>query len=78
MGSMILRLAGSVSLVLALAWGAARPADAESQFSVPEAMLRAKPAVVLVISEVSAEVTLDCGSGPTKVTPPVSCTRSRR
>jgi rhodanese-related sulfurtransferase len=68
---MILRLAGSVSLALALAWGAARPADAESQFSVPEAMLRAKPAVVLVISEVSTEVTLDCGSGSTKVTPPV-------
>src|SRR5262245_17550258 len=71
MGSMILRLAGSVSLVLALAWGPALPAGAESQLSVPEAMLRAKPAVVLVISEVSAEVTLDCGSGSTKVTPPV-------
>src|SRR5262245_4600717 len=71
MGSMILRLAGSVSLVLALAWGPARPAGADSQLSVPEAMLRAKPAVVLVVAEVSAEVTLDCGSGPTKVTPPV-------
>ena len=36
-----------------------------------EGLLRAKPAVVVVLSEVSAEVTLDCGTGPTKVTPPV-------
>ncbi len=33
-------------------------------------MLRAKPAVVLVIAEVGSEVTLDCGSGPTTVKPP--------
>jgi rhodanese-related sulfurtransferase len=44
---------------------------AHAQISVQEAMLRAKPAVVLVNTEVTAEVTLDCGTGPATVTPPV-------
>src|SRR5262245_7552050 len=35
---------------------------AHAQISVQEAMLRAKPAVVLVNTEVAAEVTLDCGT----------------
>jgi len=44
------------------------PADAAAQLiTVPEALLRAKPAVVLVIAEVAAEVTLDCGTGPITV-----------
>ena len=52
--------------------GARRPARSRpAHLSLQEALLRAKPAVVLVIAEVSAEVTLDCGAGPTKVTPPV-------
>jgi len=42
---------------------------AQQALSVQESVLRAKPAAVLVISEVSAEVTLDCGSGPRSVTP---------
>ena len=33
-------------------------------------MLRAKPAVAMVIAEVASEVTLDCGGGPTTVKPP--------
>ena len=44
---------------------------AQMHISLQEGLLRAKPAVVVVLSEVSAEVTLDCGAGPTKVTPPV-------
>ena len=36
-----------------------------------EALLRAKPAVVVVVAEVTAEITVACGSGPeTRVTPP--------
>ena len=67
---MILRFARPVALALLLAGGAPWPAGAESPISVQEAMLRAKPAVVLVIAEVGSEVTLDCGSGPTTVKPP--------
>lgn len=33
-------------------------------------MLRAKPAVALIVAEVTAEVTLDCGKGRTSVSPP--------
>jgi rhodanese-related sulfurtransferase len=44
-------------------------AHAQSGLSVQESVLRAKPATVLVISEVSAEVSLNCGSGPQTVTP---------
>lgn len=68
---MILRFASLVWIALLSGWGAVAPALAQSDLSVQEALLRAKPAVVLVIAEVAAEVTLDCGSGPTKVTPPV-------
>src|SRR5215510_15312539 len=45
-------------------------ASAEAPIGVPEAMLRAKPAVAMVIAEVASEVTLDCGAGPTTVKPP--------
>jgi S1-C subfamily serine protease len=38
--------------------------------SVQEAILRAKPAVVLVVAEVSAEVRLNCGDGERRVSPP--------
>src|SRR5262249_2902436 len=58
-------LAGTLGLLLA-----AMPAHAQPSITVQEAMLRVTPAVVLVIAEVTAEVTLDCGSGPTTVTPP--------
>ena len=45
-------------------------AHAQQPLSVQETVLRAKPATVLIISEVSAEVTLNCGGGPQTVTPP--------
>src|SRR5262245_34899989 len=66
---MILRFTPLVALALVLGRAVGAVA-AEPQISVPEAMLRVKPAVALISAEVSAEVTLDCGSGPTTVTPP--------
>ncbi len=65
---MILRFAWFLALAVLLPAGRAEAAQAP--ISLPEGMLRAKPAVVLVVAEVTAEVTLDCGGGPTKVTPP--------
>src|SRR5262245_15739734 len=58
-------------LALVLAPSLASLVHAQPHVSVQEGLLRAKPAVAVVVSEVSAEVTLDCGAGPTKVTPPV-------
>jgi len=47
------------------------PSPAVAQRSIQEALLRAKPAVVLVVAEVGAEVTLGCGAaGERRVTPP--------
>jgi S1-C subfamily serine protease len=68
----MLRRSG-VAAVVAAALVAASPglAPAQPAITVQEAMLRAKPAVVLVVAEVSAEVTLNCGAGSTTVTPPV-------
>jgi S1-C subfamily serine protease/rhodanese-related sulfurtransferase len=68
---MILRPAAFVAVVLVAAAGLSGPAFA--QRTVQEGMLRAKPAVVLVVAEVSSEVSLDCGAGagPVKITPPV-------
>ena len=68
---MRLRLAIVAALALGVGWAAPRPAGAQGDVTVQEAILRAKPAVVLVIAEVTSEVILDCGSGPTKTTPPV-------
>ncbi|MEK7771155.1 MAG: trypsin-like peptidase domain-containing protein [candidate division NC10 bacterium] len=68
---MVTRFAFPATVILALAAGAPGPLSAQTSVTVQEALLRAKPAVVLVIAEVSAEVTLDCGGGPTTVTPPV-------
>ena len=69
---MILRpaLFGAV-LVGAVAGFPATAASAQKPITVQEALQRAKPAVVLVVAEVASEVTLDCGSGPQKITPPV-------
>jgi len=69
---MILRpvLFGAV-LVGAVAGFPAPAASAQKPITVQEALQRAKPAVVLVVAEVASEVTLDCGSGPQKITPPV-------
>jgi hypothetical protein len=68
---MILRFAPYATLALLLGWAAPGPARAQAKISVQEALQRAKPAVVLVVAEVGSEVSLDCGGGPTKVSPPV-------
>ena len=61
-------LAAGLGLTLVVGWGTS--ADADRVLTVQEALLRAKPAVALVIAEVVAEVSLNCGSGETRVTPP--------
>ena len=58
------------ALAAGLVVAAAMPAFGQRSITLQEAMFRAKPAVVLVVAEVSAEVTVNCGSGPTTVTPP--------
>lgn len=60
----------AVTSLLALIHGISAPLAAERAMTIQEVFLRAKPAVVLVIAEVGAEVTLDCGAGPQTVTPP--------
>lgn len=67
---MVRRIAIAVTGLGFLA-GLALPAAAQKPDTVQEILLRAKPAVVLVIAEVAAEVTLDCGGGAQTVTPPV-------
>jgi S1-C subfamily serine protease/rhodanese-related sulfurtransferase len=57
-----------LGLLLAGVWLAA-PRPSAAALSVQEAILRAKPAVVLVTAEVRADVTMNCGSGPVSVTP---------
>lgn len=57
-----------VPLLVTVALAGPGPAAA-AHLSVQEAVLRAKPAVVLVVSEVSADVRLNCGSGETRVSP---------
>jgi S1-C subfamily serine protease len=57
-------LAGALLLVPGPA-----PARTHGSLTVQEALLRAKPAVMLVVAEVTSQVTLNCGSGATTVTP---------
>lgn len=57
----------AVGFAVAVVW--AELAWAQPALSVQETVLRAKPATVLVISEVAAEVTLNCGSGQQSITP---------
>jgi len=71
---MVLRSSLSrIALALAgLAVVAAGPGAGSARaqaLSIQETILRAKPAVVLIIAEVGAEVTLNCGDGPTTVSP---------
>jgi S1-C subfamily serine protease/rhodanese-related sulfurtransferase len=68
---MVRLIALALISLLGLAWGVAGPAVAATNVTIQEVFLRAQPAVVLVIAEVSAEVTLDCGGGVQTVTPPV-------
>jgi len=67
---MIPRIPPAVAVTLLLLSALLSPARADTNISLTEGLLRAKPAVVLVIAEVASEVTLDCGSGPTTVKPP--------
>ena len=48
----------------------AAPAPAGAKLSLQEVVLRTKPATVLVVAEVGAEVTLNCGAGTRTVAPP--------
>ena len=66
---MIRRIAFPLALGLLAGAVGAFPAHAQPAMSVQETNLRAKPATVLIISEVSAEVTLNCGDGSQSVTP---------
>jgi len=66
---MIRRFPFSLSLGLLIWAGGAVSAHAQQGLSVQEVVLRAKPTAVLIISEVSAAVTLNCGGGFQTVTP---------
>ena len=59
----------TAGIILLLSAGAPRASGAAETLSLQEVVLRAKPATVLVISEVASEVTLDCGRGARQVTP---------
>jgi trypsin-like peptidase len=67
---MIRRITLALALGLLVTKIVVMNAHAQSGLSVQESVLRAKPAAVLVISEVSAEVSLNCGAGQQTVTPP--------
>jgi S1-C subfamily serine protease/rhodanese-related sulfurtransferase len=66
-----MRARAALSVVLVGA-GLGLPAGAagEGQMSLQEIVLRGKPATVLVVAEVGAEVTLDCGAGARRVNAP--------
>jgi rhodanese-related sulfurtransferase len=53
------------ALAVALVWRV--PVAATRQVSIPELLLRVKPAVVLVVAEVTGDVRVDCGDGETRV-----------
>jgi S1-C subfamily serine protease/rhodanese-related sulfurtransferase len=53
-------------LIAGASFAAPRSAAA---LSIQEAILRVKPAVVLITAEVRADVTMNCGSGPVSVSP---------
>jgi S1-C subfamily serine protease len=67
---MIRRFTFALFLGLLIGVGWTLHAHAEQALSVQETNLRAKPATVLIISEVSAEVSLNCGGGVQSITPP--------
>jgi len=58
-----------LGLLVAGAAALAAPHGAAA-LSVQEAILRVKPAVVLITAEVRADVTMNCGNGPVTVSPP--------
>lgn len=68
--SLLPRIALALALLALLgSWPGPRPALAQA-LSIQEVILRAKPAVVLIIAEVGAKVTLNCGEGATTASPP--------
>jgi S1-C subfamily serine protease len=67
---MIRRFAFPLFLGLLIGAGWVVHAHAQQGLTVQETNLRAKPAAVLIISEVSAEVSLNCGGGVQTITPP--------
>jgi GNAT superfamily N-acetyltransferase len=66
---MIRRFAFALFLGLLVGAGWVVHAHAQQGLTVQETNLRAKPATVLIISEVSAEVSLNCGGGVQTITP---------
>ncbi|MBI3031380.1 MAG: hypothetical protein HYY64_17915, partial [Candidatus Rokubacteria bacterium] len=64
------RVLATTGLALSVVLGWAGLAGADRTLTVQESILRAKPAVALIVAEVAAEVRLNCGSGETQVTPP--------
>src|SRR5437879_11854664 len=62
MRALVLGLLAAGACALAAPHGA-------TALSVQEAILRVKPAVVLITAEVRADVTMNCGRGPVTVTP---------
>src|SRR6266536_1895823 len=60
------RLVAVTFLTMALA----APPRGAAALSIQEAILRAKPAVVVIRAEVQADVSMNCGGGPTMVQPP--------
>src|SRR6266404_6286382 len=70
-GPMILRLVLFVAAVVMTAAKLPGLALAQKALTVQEALLRAKPAVVLVVAKISSKITLDYRTGPVKITPPV-------
>ena len=61
---------GSVLTIVVLGLSLFGPPRAQgTHISVQEAVLRAKPAVALIVSEVSADVQVDCNGDRTRVAP---------
>jgi S1-C subfamily serine protease len=55
--------------VLLLLAGIPGLSPAIAAMTVPEAILRAKPATVVIISQIRADITMNCGKGPVSVSP---------
>lgn len=64
-----MRLVTPALLTLGLSLAAAPLPAAGQGMSLQEVILRTKPATVLVVSEITSEVTVNCGDGVQKVTP---------
>ena len=64
-----MRLVTPALLTLGLSLAAAPLPAAGQGISLQEVILRTKPATVLVVSEITSEVTVNCGDGVQKGTP---------